>query len=105
MPHDAVFFSHRMRSAADNQESNMTTTILDSRSFIERIAAVVALDYQRDEDTRGGYVAKIDGGRDEAMAAIDVIDAAGLDADTSWSRDDDGVYYVWVAPRDIYAAE
>lgn len=83
----------------------MTTTILDSRSFIERVAAVVALDYERDADTRGGYVAKIDGGLGEAMAAIDAIDAAGLDAATSWSKDDDGAFFLWVAPRDIYAAE
>ncbi len=82
----------------------MTITILDTRTFIARVGAVAALNYERDPETSGGYVAQVDG-LAEAMQAPDAISAADLGAETSWSKDDDGAYFVWVAPRNIYRDE
>lgn len=76
-----------------NQNQNM-------RTFLSRVAAVAPLDYERDPETSGGYVAKIDGGRDAAVAVLASIRAAAIDAETSWSRDEEGAYFVWVAPLD-----
>jgi hypothetical protein len=76
---------------------SLTTILKPSRSTLEIAQSVMALDWERDADTRDGYVAAIpNAGTSEAVAAVDAMTQAGLEA--SWSSDDDGRYFVWVCP-------
>lgn len=64
-----------------------------TRSKLDKIAA---LNWERDPDSPGGYVAAVD--KQELPSLAQKFARAGYEV--SDSRDDDGITYLWVRPRD-----